>query len=46
MKLTITMHYNTVWGEDIHIAFSKAILALTVLDVILPLSGVLITIRI
>ena len=22
MKLTITMHYNTVWGEDIHLAFS------------------------
>ena len=22
MKLTVTLHYNTVWGEDIHIAFS------------------------
>lgn len=23
MKLTITLHYNTVWGEDIHLAFSS-----------------------
>ena len=22
MKLTITLHYNTQWGEDIHLAFS------------------------
>ena len=22
MKLTVTLHYNTVWGEDIHLAFS------------------------
>ena len=23
MRLTITLHYNTRWGEDIHIAFSE-----------------------
>lgn len=22
MKLTVTLHYNTVWGENIHVAFS------------------------